>query len=252
MEELESFGMEDLLSSFWCVFIGDGADKKVHPSCHKKRFTLPFVYLHDFCCCVVEKCTGAFEMCTNLRFRMMMAIMFGEPVNWCQIILKRLQEEVSKPLSQKKSFGLLFNNIFSCLYVPFAMNAKKIGPGKFIGGRKPTSFNKDVTLADRPSVFELPHSANPRDVTEKSKAVSSKKRKHSLTDKKSHPAAPEKRKKKLKKAHKPKPTKVTATPVEAQTKENTEVAQPTALNLQGTTPAEEVVVRVDTAKHTLC
>ncbi|KAL6580757.1 hypothetical protein OROMI_006680 [Orobanche minor] len=113
MEELESFGTEDLLSSFWCVFIGDSADKKVHPSCHKKRFTLPFVYLHDFCCRVVENRIGAFEMCTNLRFRMMMAIMFSESVNWCQIILKSLQEEVSKPLYQKKTFGLLLNNIFS-------------------------------------------------------------------------------------------------------------------------------------------
>ncbi|KAL6550548.1 hypothetical protein OROMI_021036 [Orobanche minor] len=101
MEELESFGSEDLLSSFWCVFIGDMADKKVHPSCHN------------------GKCTGAFEMCTNLRFRMMVAIMFGEPVNWCQIILKRLQEEVSKPLSQKKSFGLLLTNIFSCLVLGY-------------------------------------------------------------------------------------------------------------------------------------
>ncbi|KAL6576431.1 hypothetical protein OROHE_000212 [Orobanche hederae] len=156
MDELESFGMVDLLSSFWCVFIGDIADKKDHPSCHKKRSTLPFVYLHDFCCRVVGNRTGAFEMCTNLRFRMMVAIMFGEPVNWYQIILKRLQEEVSKALSPKKSFGLLLNNIFSCLDVPLAMNAKKIGPGKFIGGSKPTSFNKDVIPADRPSVFELP------------------------------------------------------------------------------------------------
>ncbi|KAL6564995.1 hypothetical protein OROMI_016445 [Orobanche minor] len=81
MEELESFGSEDLLSSFWCIFIGDTADKKVHPSCHKRRFVLPFIYLHDFCCRVVENRTGAFEMCTNLRFRMMVAIMFGEPIN---------------------------------------------------------------------------------------------------------------------------------------------------------------------------
>ncbi|KAL6507202.1 hypothetical protein OROHE_022101 [Orobanche hederae] len=35
MEEIESFGSEDLLSSFWCVFIGDFADKKVHPSCEE-------------------------------------------------------------------------------------------------------------------------------------------------------------------------------------------------------------------------
>ncbi|KAL6515130.1 hypothetical protein OROHE_018762 [Orobanche hederae] len=242
MEELESFGSEYLLSSFWCIFIGDISDKKVHPSCHK-RFTLPFVYLHDFYCRVVENRTGAFEMCTNLCFRKMMAIMFGEPVNWCQIILKRLQE-VSKPLSQKKSFGLLLNNIFSCLDVPFTMNAKKIGPGKFIGGSKPTSFNKDVIPADRPSVSELPQSANLRDSIEKSKAVSSKKRKHSVSDKKSLPAVPVQKKKKLKKARKSKPTEVTATPVEAQTEENAEVAQPTALNLQGATPAKEVVTAI--------
>ncbi|KAL6525372.1 hypothetical protein OROHE_015679 [Orobanche hederae] len=31
LDELESFGSEDLLSSYWCVFIGDSADKKVHP-----------------------------------------------------------------------------------------------------------------------------------------------------------------------------------------------------------------------------
>ncbi|KAL6560922.1 hypothetical protein OROHE_006101 [Orobanche hederae] len=144
LEELESFGSEDLLSSFWCIFIGDMADKKVHPSCHKRRFTLPFVYLHDFCCRVVENRTGAFEMCTNLRFRMMVAILFGEPINWCQIILKRLQEEVSKPLSQKKSFGLLLTNIFSCLDVPFAMNSKKIGPGKFIGVLYPRFHNDTI------------------------------------------------------------------------------------------------------------
>ncbi|KAL6563025.1 hypothetical protein OROHE_005612 [Orobanche hederae] len=212
MDELESFGTDDLLSSFWCVFIGDLADKKVHPSCHKRRFTLPFVYMHDFCCRVVENHTGAFEMCTNLRFRMMVAIMFGEPVNWCQIILKRLQEEVSKPLSQKKSFGLLLNNIFSCLDVPFAMNSKKIGQGKFIGGSKPTSFNKDVIPADRPYIFKLPYSANLRDVTKKPKDVSSKKRKHRVSDTKSQPAVPVQKKKKLWKAHKPKPTEVTVIP----------------------------------------
>ncbi|KAL6579237.1 hypothetical protein OROMI_009453 [Orobanche minor] len=236
MEELESFGSDDLLSSFWCIFIGDMADKKVHPSCHKKRFVLPFVYLHNLCCRVVENSNGAFEMCTNLRFKMMVAIMFREPVNWCQIILKRLQEEVSKRLSQKKSFGLLLTNIFSCVDVHFAMNSKKIGPGKLIGGSKPASFNKDVIPADRLSVFELPHSANLRDVTEKTKAVSSKNRKHSLSDKKSQPAVAVQKKKKLRKAHKPKRTEVTTTPVEAQVEENAEVVQPNALNLQGATP----------------
>ncbi|KAL6525371.1 hypothetical protein OROHE_015678 [Orobanche hederae] len=159
---------------------------------------------------------------------MMVAIMFGEPVNWCQVILKRLQEEVSKPLSQKKSFGLLLTNIFSCLDVPFANNSKKIGPGKFIGGSKPTAFNKDVIPADRPSFLELPHS----------KAAHSKKRKHSLSDTMSQPA-PEKKKKKLRKAHKPKPTEVSATPIEAPVEKSAEVAQPTTVNLQGATPAEE-------------
>ncbi|KAL6577130.1 hypothetical protein OROMI_011406 [Orobanche minor] len=144
-------------------------------------------------------------MRTNLRFRMMVAVMFGEPVNWCQVILKRLQEEVSKPVSQKKSFGLLLTNIFSCLDVPFAIHSKKIGPGKFIGGSKPTAFNKDVIHADRPSILELPQSESLRDVTKQSKA-GSKKRKHSLSDIVPQPAAPEKKKKKLRKAHKPKPT----------------------------------------------
>ncbi|KAL6547967.1 hypothetical protein OROHE_009672 [Orobanche hederae] len=175
---------------------------------------------------------------------MMVAIMFGEPINWCQVILKRLQEEVSKPLSQKKSFGLLLTNIFSYLDVPFAMNSKKIGPGKFIGGSKPTAFNKEVTPADRPSVLELPKSENLRDVTKKSKAVSSKKRKHSLSDKESQPAVPEKKKKKLGKAHKPKPTEVSAPPVETQDEEIAEVAQPNAPNLQGATPAEELVTAI--------
>ncbi|KAL6580687.1 hypothetical protein OROMI_006610 [Orobanche minor] len=32
MEELESFGSEDLMSTFWRAFIGDSTDKKVHPS----------------------------------------------------------------------------------------------------------------------------------------------------------------------------------------------------------------------------
>ncbi|KAL6549651.1 hypothetical protein OROHE_008382 [Orobanche hederae] len=233
LEELESFGSEDLLTSYWCVFIGDSADKKVHPSCHKRRFVLPFVYLHDFCCRVVENRTGAFEMCTNLRFRMMVATMFGEPINWCQVILKRLQEEVSKPLSQKKSFGLLLTNIFSCLDVPFTENSKKIVPGKFIGGSKPTAFNKDVIPADKPSILELPQS----------KAENSKKRKHSPSDSVSQPAAPEKKKKKLRKAHKPKPTEVSTTPVEAQVEKSAGVAQPTAIKLQGATPAEESAIR---------
>ncbi|KAL6570162.1 hypothetical protein OROMI_014676 [Orobanche minor] len=227
--EKKGGGVAEIFASIRGVEVRDSADKKVHPSCLKRRFVLPFVYLHDFCCRVVENCTDAFEMCTNLRFRMMVAIMFGEPVNWCQGILKRLQEEVSKPLSQKKSFGLILTKIFSCLDVPFAEKSKKIGPGKFIGGSKPTAFNKDVIPVDRPSILELPQS----------KVVHSNKRKHSLSDTVPQPAAPEKKKKKLRKAHKPKPTEVSATPVEAQVEKSAEVAQPTAINLQGATPAEE-------------
>ncbi|KAL6536727.1 hypothetical protein OROMI_026308 [Orobanche minor] len=204
LEELESFGSEDLLSSFWCAFIGDSADKKVHPSCHKRRFVLPFVYLHDFCCRVVENRTGAFEMCTNMRFRMMVAIMFGEPVNWCQVILKRLQEEVSKPLSQKE---VIWSASDQHLFMPY------------------------VIPADRPSILELPQS----------KAAHSKKMKHSLSNTVPQPAAMKKNK--LRKAHKPKPTEVSATPVEAQVEKSTEVAQPTAINLQGATPAEESAIR---------
>ncbi|KAL6586117.1 hypothetical protein OROMI_002761 [Orobanche minor] len=95
-----------------------------------------------------------------------------------------------------------------------------------------------------PSILELPQSESLRDVAKKSKAVSSKKRKHSLSDTVPQPAAPEKKKKKLRKAHKPKPTEVSATPVEAQVEKSAEVAQPTALNLQGATPAEEVVTAI--------
>ncbi|KAL6542648.1 hypothetical protein OROMI_024250 [Orobanche minor] len=210
LEELETFGSEDLLTSFWCIFIGDTSDTKVHPSCNKKRFTLPFLYLHEFCCRVVENRTGAFDMCTNLRFRMMVAIMANEPVNWCQVILKRLQEEVSKPLTQKKSFGLILNNIFSCLDVPFAQDSKKIGSGKFIGGYKPTSYNKSITPADRPSIPEIPLADASVDQTADHTAVKSQKRKH----RKSPRVAPQQKKRKLKKAMKSKPTAVSAPTVE--------------------------------------
>ncbi|KAL6584434.1 hypothetical protein OROMI_003723 [Orobanche minor] len=197
LEELETFGSEDLLTSFWCIFIGDTSDMKVHPSCNKKRFTLPFLYLHEFCCRVVENRTGAFDMCTNLRFRMMVTIMANEPVNWCQVILK-------------KSFGLILNNIFSCLDVPFAQDSKKIGSGKFIGGYKPTSYNKSITPADRPSIPEIPLADAPVDQTADHTAVKSKKRKH----RKSPRVAPQQKKRKLKKAMKSKPTAVSAPTVE--------------------------------------
>ncbi|KAL6535046.1 hypothetical protein OROMI_026420 [Orobanche minor] len=102
MEELESFGSDELLTAYWGLFTGKSSNKDVHPSCPKKKFCLPFVFLHDFCCRIIENKTGAFDTCTNLRFRKMVAILFGEKVNWSQIVLKRLFEEVSKPHSQKK------------------------------------------------------------------------------------------------------------------------------------------------------
>ncbi|KAL6541098.1 hypothetical protein OROMI_024981 [Orobanche minor] len=219
LEELETFGSEELLTSFWYIFIGDTSDTKVHPSCNKKRFTLPFLYLHEFCCRVVENRTGAFDMCTNLRFRMMVAIMADEPVNWCQVILKRLQEEVSKPLSHRKSFGLILNNIFSCLDVPFALDSKKIGSGKFIGGYKPTSYNKSITPADRPTVPEIPLADAPVNQTANPTAVRSKKRKH----RKSPRVSPQQKKRKLKKALKSKPTAASAATVEEQLNDLLEV-----------------------------
>ncbi|KAL6547349.1 hypothetical protein OROMI_023070 [Orobanche minor] len=88
-------------------------------------------------------------------------------------------------------------------------SAKKIGQGKFIGGSKPTAFNKDVILANRPYVSYLPQSENTWDVTEKKLNVVEHKKKH-------------------KKEHKPKPTDVSATPVEATTLEIDEVAPPSA------------------------
>ncbi|KAL6569973.1 hypothetical protein OROMI_014487 [Orobanche minor] len=113
MEEIELFGSDELLTAYGELFPGKSSNKDVHPSCPKNKFCLPFVFLHDFCCRIIKNRTGAFDNCTNLRFRMMIAILYGEKVNWSQIVLKRLSEEVSKPQSQKKSFGLLLNNILT-------------------------------------------------------------------------------------------------------------------------------------------
>ncbi|KAL6540764.1 hypothetical protein OROMI_024647 [Orobanche minor] len=54
MEELETFGSEELLTAFWGLFTGNSSNTEVHPSCNKKKFCLPFVYLHDFCCRIIE------------------------------------------------------------------------------------------------------------------------------------------------------------------------------------------------------
>ncbi|KAL6577312.1 hypothetical protein OROMI_011588 [Orobanche minor] len=61
----------------------------------------------------VENQTGALEKHTSLRFWVMVAIMSEEKVNWCQISLKRLQEEASKLDSARKSFGLILNHILT-------------------------------------------------------------------------------------------------------------------------------------------
>ncbi|KAL6540785.1 hypothetical protein OROMI_024668 [Orobanche minor] len=232
MEELESFGSDDLLTVYWRLFTGDSADTNVHPSCHKKRFCLPFVYLHDFCCRVIENRTGAFEMCTNLR--MMVAIMSGELVNWCQIVLKMIQEEAAKPSSHRKSFGLILNNILTLGGVPQSSDAKKIGQGKLIGGSKPTYFNKDIPVGNRPSLKDLPLSDNPRDITIKSKSEE-KSKKRSVSDRKS--PLVENPKKKLRKAHKPKPTGIPVIPINAQ---NADVAPAKSLS---TTAEETATVR---------
>ncbi|KAL6580112.1 hypothetical protein OROMI_008136 [Orobanche minor] len=198
MEEVETFSSEELLTAYWGLFTGKSSNTDVHPSCNKKKFCLPFMYLHDFCCRIIENRTGAFESCTNLRFRMMIAILYGQPVNWCQVVLKRLSEEVLKPSSQKKSFGLLLNNILSKSGVPQSRNAKKIGSGKYLGGSKPTAFNQAGPFANRPFLSTMP---TLKKELERSTAreESSRKRKRSVSDSMSSLTE----KKKQKKAAKP-------------------------------------------------
>ncbi|KAL6581028.1 hypothetical protein OROMI_006951 [Orobanche minor] len=213
MEEVETFGSEELLTAYWGLFTGKSSNTDVHPSCNKKKFCLPFMYLHDFCCRIIENRTGAFESCTNLRFRMMIAILYGQPVTWCQVVLKRLSEEVLKPSSQKKSFGLLLNNILSKSGVPQSRNAKKIGSGKYIGGSKPTGFNRAGPFANRPFLSTMP---TLKKELERSAAreESSRKRKRSVSDCMSSLTE----KKKQKKAAKP-----TAQPADQQAQSATTV-----------------------------
>ncbi|KAL6538785.1 hypothetical protein OROMI_025111 [Orobanche minor] len=181
MEELETFGSEELLAAYWGLFTGKSSNTDVHPSCNKKKFCLPFMYLHDFCCRIIENRTGAFESCTNLRFGMMIAILYGQKVNWCQIVLKRLSEEVMKSSSQKKSFGLLLNNILSRSGVPQSRNAKKIGSGKYIGGFKPTAFNRAGLFANRPFLSRMPTLKREQERSA-AREESSRKRKRSVSD----------------------------------------------------------------------
>ncbi|KAL6504682.1 hypothetical protein OROHE_023440 [Orobanche hederae] len=235
MEELESFGSDELLTAYWGLFTGKSSNKDVHPSCPKKKFCLPFVFLHDFCCRIIENRTGAFDTCTNLRFRMMIAILYGEKVNWSQIVLKRLSEEVSKPHSQKKSFGLLLNNILTRSGVRQSKHAKKIGTGKFIGGFKPSAYHQAGPSANRPFLNHMPSADNPRGVTSKTSVAeeeSSRKRKRSGSDSKS----PLVEKKKHKKASKSK-TRGTVTDII----KDVPAAQPADHQTEGETPAVESV-----------
>ncbi|KAL6543353.1 hypothetical protein OROHE_010873 [Orobanche hederae] len=235
MEELESFGSDELLTAYWGLFTGKSSNKDVHPSCPKKKFCLPFVFLHDFFCQIIENRTGAFDTCTNLRFRMMIAILYGEKVNWSQIVLKRLSEEVSKPHSQKKSFGLLLNNILTRSGVRQSKHAKKIGTGKFIGGFKPSAYHQAGPSANRPFLNHMPSAKNPRGVTSKTSVAeeeSSRKRKRSGSDSKS----PLVEKKKHKKASKSK-TRGTVTDII----KDVPAAQPADHQTEGETPAVESV-----------
>ncbi|KAL6576162.1 hypothetical protein OROHE_000633 [Orobanche hederae] len=209
LEELESFGSDELLTAYWGLFTGRSSNKDVHPSCPKKKFCLPFVFLHDFCYRIIENRTGAFDTCTNLRFRMMIAILYGEKVNWSQIVLKRLSEE--------------------------SKHAKKIGTGKFIGGFKPSAYHQAGPSANRPFLNQMPSAKNPRGVSSKTSVAedeSSRKRKRSGSDSKS----PLVEKKKHKKASKSK-TRGTVTDII----KDVPAAQPADHQTEGETPAVESV-----------
>ncbi|KAL6558188.1 hypothetical protein OROMI_018538 [Orobanche minor] len=235
MEELESFGSDELLTTYWGLFTGKSSNKDVHPSCPKKKFCLPFVFLHDFCCRIIKNRTGAFDTCTNLRFRMMIAILYGEKVNWSQIVLKRLSEEVLKPHSQKKSFGLLLNKILTRSGVRQSKHAKKIGTGKFIGGFKPSAYHQAGPSANRPFLNLMPSAKNPRGVSSKTSVAedeSSRKRKRSLSDSKS----PLIEKKKHKKASKPKSRGIVTDIIK-----DVPAAQPADHQTEGETPAVESI-----------
>ncbi|KAL6576946.1 hypothetical protein OROMI_011222 [Orobanche minor] len=237
MEELESFGLDEILTAYWGLFTGKSSNKDVHPSCPKKKFCLPFVFLHDFCCRIIENRIGAFDTCTNLRFRMMIAILYGEKVNWIQIVLKRLSEEVSKPHSQKKSFGLLLNNILTRSGVRQSKSAKKIGTRKFIGGFKPSAYHQAGPFANRPFLNQMPSAKNPRGVSSKTSVAedeSSRKRKRSSSDSKS----PLVEKKKHKKASK---SKLRGTMTDPVIIKDVPAAQPADHQTEGETPAVESV-----------
>ncbi|KAL6550607.1 hypothetical protein OROMI_021095 [Orobanche minor] len=167
-------------------------------------------------------------MCTNLRCRMMVAIMTGEPVNWCQIILRRLQEEVAKSATQKKSFGLVLNNILALSGVRIGDDSKSIGSGKYIGGYRPVSNKKKIICADHVSHLSMPVVEKPR-----VRAVSSP---LPSTEEPAH----QKKKKPTEKKR-----KVSSSEVERPSKKEklskTILVCKEAMSLQGTTPVDEAM-----------
>ncbi|KAL6521328.1 hypothetical protein OROGR_017897 [Orobanche gracilis] len=246
LEALEIYGSDTVLKNYWRLFTGAPADEAAHPSCHKKIFFLPYFYIHEFCCRVVENRTGAFEMCTGFRYRMMVAIMTGEPINWCQIILKRLQEEVSKPTTQKKSFGLILNNILALSGVRLGDDAKSIGPGKFIGGTRPVAYKKSIILANRLSYLGMQVAENPRILIIPANVIPDPEEEVAQAQKS---AEKKKDKKKKKKAEKKKRKVSSTAEVRPSKKKRTIkhiVVRKEAIDLQGATPVEEAVPIVET------
>ncbi|KAL6552104.1 hypothetical protein OROGR_008258 [Orobanche gracilis] len=214
LEELEGYGTTEFLAAYWSFFVGDRNNKATHVSCHKRNFLLQFVFLHDL-------------------FRMMTAIMAGERINWCQVILKRIHEECTKPVTQKKSFGVILHYILEkCGVIP-SRSARKVWTGKFIGGSPSSIFNKGSLIANRLFPGMLPLSENPRDVSSKPESKKRKRSSHSKTT--IEPAVEKPRKKKLRKLAQSNPTVDHATDTIDAT-----AAQPAQANiLQGPTPVEE-------------
>lgn len=114
---------------------------------------------------VLENRIGAFEMCTNLTFRLMMAIMSRQNVNWCQVLFKRLGEEVEKPDTTIKSFSLILKYILTQNGIQQSPTAEEIQACKFLGGTRPTLYNKKTSVESLPNLDSMPQSSYPRDIS---------------------------------------------------------------------------------------
>ncbi|KAL6587995.1 hypothetical protein OROMI_000973 [Orobanche minor] len=135
----------------------------------------------------------------------------------------------------KKSFGLLLNNILTRLGVRQSKSAKKIGTDKFIGGFKPSAYHQAGPTANRPFLNLMPSAKNPRGISSKSSIAeeeSSKKRKRSMSDSKS----PLVEKKKHKKASK---SKLRGTMTDPVIIKDVHAAKPADHKTEGETPAVE-------------